>query len=67
MTFQFEYLADRPQDVPTVIDWWYSVWADRMGSKDEAARQLAASINKQDLPIHVPGHPATGRPSALPH
>lgn len=53
MTFQFEYLADRPQDVSTVIDWWYTVWADRMGSKDEAARQLAASLNKQDLPIHV--------------
>ncbi len=53
MTIQFEYLVDRPQDVSTVIDWWYTVWADRMGSKEEAARQLSASLGKDELPIHV--------------
>lgn len=53
MKIKFEYLADRPADVATVIDWWYSVWADRMGSKENAVRQLAASLGKEDLPIHM--------------
>lgn len=53
MTIQFEFLADRPADVGTVIDWWHSVWADRMGAREDAARQLSASLGKDELPIHV--------------
>ncbi|GJM12851.1 MAG: hypothetical protein DHS20C12_12540 [Pseudohongiella sp.] len=51
---EFEYLADRPQDVPLVIDWWRTVWADRMGEDVEHAReQLHSSLSTVDLPIHV--------------
>lgn len=53
MSIQIEYLADRPADVATVIDWWHSVWADRMGDREQATRQLAASLGKDELPIHV--------------
>jgi len=51
---EFEYLADRPEDVPLVIDWWRTVWADRMGSDIELARdQLRNSLSKTNLPIHI--------------
>jgi N-acetylglutamate synthase-like GNAT family acetyltransferase len=54
LTLEFEYLADRPQDVPLVIDWWRTVWADRMGSDLELARdQLRSSLSKTELPIHI--------------
>lgn len=54
LKLEFEYLADRPQDVPLVIDWWRTVWSDRMGSDLELARdQLRSSLSKTELPIHL--------------
>ena len=54
MSLKFEYLADRPADVPLVIDWWRTVWADRMGEDIELARaQLLGSLSKKELPIHI--------------
>ena len=54
MPIKFEYLIDRPQDVPLVIHWWHSVWADRMGSDlDKATEQLRSSLGKSDLPVHI--------------
>jgi len=54
LKLKFEFLADRPQDVPLVIDWWRTVWADRMGSDIELARdQLRSSLSKTELPIHI--------------
>lgn len=51
---EFEYLAERPQDVPLVIDWWRTVWADRMGGDLELARdQLRSSLSTTELPIHI--------------
>ena len=51
---EFEYLADRPQDVPLVIEWWHTVWADRMGVDiSHAEEQLHTSLSKTDLPIHI--------------
>lgn len=51
---EFEYLVDRPDAVPLVIEWWRTVWADRMGSDAGlAAEQLQASLSKTVLPIHV--------------
>ena len=51
---EFEYLADRREVVPLVIDWWRTIWADRMGSDaDQAAEQLRNSLSKTRLPIHV--------------
>ena len=32
MELQFEYLADHSDLVPLVIQWWHTVWGDRMGS-----------------------------------
>ncbi|PCI78706.1 MAG: hypothetical protein COB20_06310 [SAR86 cluster bacterium] len=54
LKLKFEYLADRPADVPLVIDWWRTVWADRMGGDIELAReQLYSSLSKTELPIHI--------------
>lgn len=54
LKLDFEYLADRPQDVPLVIDWWRTVWSDRIGSDLELARdQLLSSLSKTELPIHI--------------
>lgn len=53
MPLQFEYLADHPDQVPTVIRWWQSVWADRMGATEQAEAILRDSLSHQQLPIHV--------------
>lgn len=54
LKLQFEFLADRPEAVPLVIDWWRGVWADRMGEDIELARQqLRSSLSKTELPIHI--------------
>lgn len=53
MDIQFEYLADRPDAVDTVIRWWSTVWADRMGPLDKARQQLVDSLGKANLPVHI--------------
>ncbi len=51
---EFEFLFDRPDDVPLVIDWWRTVWGDRMGDDIEnAITQLRVSLSKTELPIHI--------------
>lgn len=50
---EFVYLADHPDQVPTVIRWWQSVWADRMGEAAQAEKTLLDSLGKKELPIHV--------------
>ncbi|MEX0963261.1 MAG: GNAT family N-acetyltransferase [Pseudohongiellaceae bacterium] len=53
-TLEFEYLADRPELVPLVIDWWRTIWADRMGEDMELAiEQLRSSLSTTELPIHI--------------
>lgn len=53
MNLEFKYLADHPELVDKVIGWWHTVWSDRMGPIDEAARQLAANLNTDSLPIQI--------------
>ena len=54
MNLEFQYLADRPDDVPLVIKWWHSKWADRMGPDVERiTRQFQAALQKQDLPLEI--------------
>lgn len=53
MDIQFEYLADRPEAVDTVIQWWATTWADRMGPLDKARQQLLDSLGKASLPLHI--------------
>lgn len=51
---QFEYLADHPELVPRVIEWWHTIWADRMGSDLPALRQqLSDSLSRDQLPLHI--------------
>ena len=51
---EFEYLADRPQDVSKVIDWWRNEWGSRMGSDIKSLEtQLRKSLSKSELPIHI--------------
>ena len=53
MELQFEYLIDHPDHVATVIRWWQTVWADRMGTTEESEAILRNSLSKNELPIHV--------------
>jgi GNAT superfamily N-acetyltransferase len=53
MNLEFEYLADHPELVDRVIAWWQTVWSDRMGPVDQAARQLSANLNTDSLPIQI--------------
>ena len=54
MDLEFEYLADRPDDVPLVIQWWHTVWADRMGPDiDMLVAQLRKSLSTDELPLHL--------------
>ncbi len=51
---EFEYLADRPQDVSKVIAWWRTEWDSRMGSDIKSLEtQLRQSLSKSELPIHI--------------
>lgn len=51
---EFEYLYDRSEDVPLVIDWWRTIWADRMGNDiGLAAKALRSSLSRTELPIHI--------------
>ena len=51
---EFEYLADRPQDVSKVIAWWRTEWGSRMGSDIKSLEtQLRKSLSKSELPIHI--------------
>ena len=53
MQLQFEYLIDHPEHVATVIRWWQTVWADRMGSTEESENILRKSLSRDQFPIHV--------------
>jgi len=53
MSLEFAYLADHPDQVPTVIAWWQTVWADRMGETAQAEQILRDSLSKGALPVHV--------------
>ena len=49
----FEFLADRPADVPLVMDWWHSVWGDRMGDLEVYMEQFVAKLGKHELPLDI--------------
>ena len=49
----FEFLADRPADVPLVMNWWHSFWGDRMGNLEAYTEQFLAKLGKQDLPLDI--------------
>ena len=54
MDLRFEYLVDRPDDIPQVIKWWHSVWADRMGDDlQKSMDQIRIALNRDELPIHI--------------
>jgi GNAT superfamily N-acetyltransferase len=54
MKLDFQFLADRPEDVPQVIRWWHSKWADRMGPDiDKLTGQLRAALRRDDLPLDI--------------
>ena len=54
MQIEFRFLADEPQEVARVIDWWATAWRAQMGDDLEPQRQqLRGSLSKTDLPVHV--------------
>ena len=54
MTIEFEYLADRPESIPQVVDWWFTVWGDYMdASPEKITEHLTASLSKDKLPLYI--------------
>ena len=54
MQIQFEYLADHPECVPQVIDWWWTEWSDRIGPDlEKASERLRSSLSRDGLPINI--------------
>lgn len=54
MTIEFEYLADRPESIPQVVDWWFTVWAEYMdASRAKITEHLTASLSKDKLPLYI--------------
>jgi len=53
-SLKFEYLADHAELVPLIIQWWATVWGDRMGPDlGRVAAQLHKSLGKDEFPIHI--------------
>lgn len=54
MSLSYKFLYDRPNETRTVINWWNTVWSDRLGSDlDRVEQQLAQSLSKTELPVHL--------------
>ncbi len=52
MPLHFKTLFQCPQYSRTVVRWWSSVWADRMGSDlEKFERQLVGSMSEDKLPL----------------
>lgn len=53
MAITFEYLADRPEDVPLVMAWWQTVWGDRMGDLATYTAKFSETLGTQALPLDI--------------
>lgn len=53
MSLSYQFLFDRPEETKDVVNWWNTVWADRLGlDLSRVQEQLSQSLSKTDLPIH---------------
>ena len=50
---QFQFLADRPQDVPLVMSWWHSYWGRRMGDLPAYTERFLKTLGKENLPLDM--------------
>jgi GNAT superfamily N-acetyltransferase len=51
---EFEYLVDKQDQIPQVIQWWRSAWGDRMNDDDLViAKEFSKSLGKTELPIDI--------------
>ena len=56
MEIDFEYLVDRPDEIPNIMSWWRTVWAENMGPDFDAyERKFRSTLSKDELPIVVIG------------
>lgn len=54
MSLSYQFLYDRPNETRTVINWWNTVWSDRLGPDLEGVeQQLVRSLSKTELPVHL--------------
>lgn len=54
MSLSYQFLYDRPNETRTVINWWNTVWSDRLGPDlDGVEQQLVRSLSKTELPVHL--------------
>lgn len=54
MKVEFEYLVDKQDQIPQVIQWWRSAWGDRMNDDDLViAKEFSKSLGKTELPIDI--------------
>ncbi len=53
MQLEFSYLADHPTLVPHIVSWWDTVWADQIGSIEQAEKVLRESLSVENFPLHI--------------
>lgn len=50
---KFEFLADRRDDVPLILEWWHGFWGDRMGNLDVYTERFLSTLGKDELPLDI--------------
>ncbi|MBT8148040.1 MAG: GNAT family N-acetyltransferase [Gammaproteobacteria bacterium] len=50
---EFEFLADRPQDVSRIMAWWHTVWEENMGDIDDFTETFKSNLGKDALPVDI--------------
>lgn len=50
---EFAFLADRPELVPTVAQWWFDEWPRDGARLDDLVRRLTSSLHKDTIPVQV--------------
>jgi len=54
MNLSFEFLADHPDDVPRILAWWHTVWAENMGHDLERYEaDFRATLGSENLPLDI--------------
>jgi len=52
---KLEFLADHPQFIPVVADWYYNEWGCKVAdnSYEKTCERIAGKLNRDKVPLHV--------------
>jgi GNAT superfamily N-acetyltransferase len=50
---QFAFLADHPELVPTVAEWWFDEWARPGARLEDSIQHVAADLHTDTIPVQV--------------